>query len=117
MSDRDPFEEFMVAIVFVSHDGSSEVAIDAPVGGSLMLAATANRVEGIEAACGGSMVCGTCHVYVDPEWLERLPAPSDAEAEIIEYGVDPQWNSRLSCQIMVEDALDGMRVTTPASQR
>ncbi len=107
----------MVKLVFRSSVGAPDVLVDVPPSGSLMQAAVRGKVPGVEAACGGSMVCGTCHVYVDDAWIDRLPAQSDAEREILEFSIDPQPNSRLACQIAVTEALDGLCVTTPASQR
>ena len=107
----------MVKVYFFTHDGSGEAVVDGQSGKSLMLAAVKGKVAGSEAACGGSMVCGTCHVYVDEAWLDSLPAPSDAEKEILEFGIDAKPNSRLSCQILLDDSMDGMRVRTPESQR
>jgi 2Fe-2S ferredoxin len=91
--------------------------INAETGRSLMESAKANSVEGIDADCGGSMVCGTCHVHVFLEWLERLAPPSEMEAEILEYVPDPHPQARLSCQIVVTDDLDGIEVTVPSAQR
>lgn len=100
------------------HDGKGESsAIDATPGDSLMQAAKAAGIDGIEAECGGSMVCGTCQVYVGEDWYALLPPASAMEAEMIEYTRHPQPRSRLSCQIVVTAGLEGMDVTTPPSQR
>lgn len=107
----------MVRIVFRTHDGSAETTVEAEPGASLMVAATRARVEGVEAVCGGSMVCGTCHVYIAAPWLDGLPPQSDGEKEIVEFSVDPQPNSRLACQIVVGPEHEGMVVTTPVAQR
>ncbi|HEX7759759.1 MAG TPA: 2Fe-2S iron-sulfur cluster-binding protein [Caulobacteraceae bacterium] len=106
----------MVQVRFKTIDGV-ESLVEATVGESLMAAAVRNRVPGIEAACGGSMVCGTCHIYVSEPWFGRLPAVSDMEAEIHEYGAHVRANSRLACQITATAALDGIVVTTPVAQR
>lgn len=106
----------MVQVRFKTIDGV-ESLVEARLGESLMVAAVRNRVPGIEAACGGSMVCGTCHVYVSEPWLGCLPAVSDMEAEIHEYGAHVLANSRLACQITVTPALEGIVVTTPPTQR
>jgi 2Fe-2S ferredoxin len=106
----------MVCIRFVQPDGDS-VVVDADVGASLMVAATTNDVDGILAECGGSMVCGTCHVYVDEPWFTALGPVPAMEAEMLEYGLHPQPNSRLSCQIAVGEALEGLCVRIPVSQR
>jgi 2Fe-2S ferredoxin len=107
----------MVKIVFRTHDGAVETTVDAQPGASLMTAATRARVDGIEAVCGGSMVCGTCQVYVDDQWLGNLPPQSEGEKEIIEFSVDPRPNSRLACQIVVGPQHEGMVVTTPVAYR
>ena len=82
--------------VLIRDDAGRAVEIDAAVGESLMASAKAAGVEGIEAECGGSMVCATCQVYVDPDWLDRLPPVSPMEAEMVEYTRHPRPNSRLS---------------------
>jgi len=106
----------MVQLVFHTIDGARQV-VDAVPGESVMAAAVRNRVAGIEAACGGSMVCGTCHIYVSEPWFSALPPASEMEAEMHEYGVHVRPNSRLACQIAVTPALDGLTVTTPEAQR
>lgn len=106
----------MVKVTFRFESGQAAQAIEAPTGASLMSAAKAAKVAGIEAVCGGSMVCGTCHVYVEPDDLARLAPPSADEAEVVAYGVDPRPGSRLSCQITVTEACDGLTVTVPLAQ-
>ena len=85
-------------------------------GQSVMQVAMSNRVPGIIADCGGSCSCATCHVYVDPEWQGRIPGPSDTEKEMIDCALHVRENSRLSCQIVVSDAVDGLVVRIPESQ-
>ena len=101
----------MASIHFITED-QSELTVNARSGESLMAAAVNNNVDGIEGECGGDMACGTCHVYVDPQWQERVPpAPSD-EDEMLDILVDNrQPNSRLGCQLKISDDLDGLRVT------
>ncbi len=106
----------MVRIVF-RDDAGNAAEIEARAGQSLMGSAKAAGIAGIEAECGGSMVCATCQVYVAPDWFERLPPASAMEAEMVEYTRHPRPTSRLSCQIMVTPQLDGLEVTTPPSQR
>ena len=65
----------------------------------------------IEAACGGSCACATCHVYVDPEWYGKLPGQEEEEEDMLDLAIDPQENSRLSCQLKFDAALDGLKVT------
>jgi len=105
----------MPKITFIQPDGSA-VEIDARSGESLMEAAIDNDVAGIVAECGGACSCATCHVYVDPEWAARLPAPDALEDGMLDCVLDRKDSSRLSCQIRVEDALDGMRVSVPEEQ-
>jgi ferredoxin, 2Fe-2S len=105
----------MAKIVFIQPDGVRR-EIDAPVGITLMEAARQNDVLGIVAQCGGACACATCHVYVDPAWLARLDPPEDMEEGMLETAWEPRKNSRLSCQIQISAALDGLQVTVPAHQ-
>ncbi len=105
----------MPKITYISHDGERN-EVDVPKGLSVMRGAVSNGIPGIDADCGGACACGTCHVYVDPEWLPKLKPMVSPESETIELVSDRRDNSRLSCQIEVTDALDGLVVTTPAAQ-
>jgi 2Fe-2S ferredoxin len=106
----------MVKITYVEHDGSRQ-DIDVPVGWSVMQAAVKHGVEGIEAECGGGCACATCHVFVDEAFLDKLPpAAANEEAMLENTAVERHSNSRLSCQIKVTEALDGMVVTMPERQ-
>ena len=106
----------MVRIVFNSGDGSSR-EVEVASGRSLMLGATINGVAGIEADCGGTLSCATCHVYVDPAWVDRLPEPEQMEVELMGgVAAERRPNSRLSCQILITEALDGLTVEVPARQ-
>jgi 2Fe-2S ferredoxin len=104
-----------VKITVVSHDGSAR-SFEAASGTSLMEAAKAHDVPGIDAVCGGNCYCGTCRVHVAAEWLARLRPPDDFERELIAAAGDSEPNARLSCQIPLVDALDGLVVKTPAQQ-
>lgn len=106
----------MARITFVEADGT-RVEADARSGQSLMEAAKANGVEGVIAECGGSMVCGTCHVYLPDAICAQLPQPSAMEADMLEWGIDVRPTSRLACQVAVTDALDGAIIGIPARQR
>jgi len=106
----------MVRIVVRDASGG-EQAIQAAEGQSLMVGAKAAGVEGIDAECGGSMVCATCHVYLAEDWFARIPPAGEIEAEMVEYTRYPRATSRLSCQIMVTPDMDGMVVEVPPSQR
>lgn len=105
----------MPKITLVEFNGTSHT-LDAAPGQSVMQVAMSNRVPGIVADCGGSCSCATCHVYVDSGWVARLPGPSDTEKEMIECALHVQDNSRLSCQIVMSEAVDGLVVRIPESQ-
>lgn len=105
----------MPKITYIEHDGH-RFTHDVPLGNSVMEGAVDNGVEGIIAACGGCMNCATCHCYVAPEWLSRVGPPSDEEDEILDNADRRQTNSRLSCQIVVTEALDGLVIDLPESQ-
>lgn len=99
----------MVKVIFVQPDGSRR-DVPAEAGASLMEAALIADVVGIDGECGGAGICGTCHIRVDPDWIERLPAPGDAEIEMVEAIGGEARKTRLACQIMVSQALDGLRL-------
>jgi len=105
----------MPKVTFIQPDGSA-VEVDARSGESLMEAAIDNDVAGIVAECGGACSCATCHVYVDAAWVERLPAPDALEDGMLDCVLDREPSSRLSCQIRVNDSLDGMQVRVPEAQ-
>ena len=106
----------MAKITYIKHDGTSDV-LDVEPGYSVMEAAVKKGITGIDADCGGACACGTCHVYVDENWLARIPPPSPAEEGMLEYVQHPNEQSRLSCQIVVSHELDGLIVQLPQSQR
>ena len=106
----------MVRIVFRDEAGHTH-EIDAEVGLSLMECAKTQGVDGIEAECGGSMVCGTCQVYIAEPWFSAIAPASAMEAEMTQYTRHPRPTSRLSCQIVVTEAMDGMEVGVPEAQR
>jgi 2Fe-2S ferredoxin len=105
-----------VRIVFDTHE-SGRVELEVTPTGSLMEAARAHGVPGIDADCGGYMVCGTCHVVIEPMWHDRLPPQSDAERDMLECVPDPEPNTRLSCQIPITEALNGIVMRVPKRQR
>jgi 2Fe-2S ferredoxin len=107
----------MPKIVYLHPDGSRDV-LDVPEGTSVMRAAVAHGVDGVVAECGGSAMCATCHVYVDPSDAERLPGVSDNEDEMLDCTACPREpGSRLSCQLVLTSALDGLVVRLPERQR
>jgi len=105
----------MAKIKFIVADGT-ETQIEAENDVSLMLAAVNNGIPGIVAECGGACSCATCHVIVDPDWYNRLPEPEGFEKDMIEFVAQPELTSRLSCQINVNEELDGLVVKIPESQ-
>jgi len=93
------------------HPSGERSEVEVPVGTSLMMAATGHGLDGIVGDCGGVMSCATCHVFVEPAFAGLLPPPADTEDQMLDYtAADRQPNSRLSCQIAMTDALDGITV-------
>jgi ferredoxin, 2Fe-2S len=105
----------MVKITFVDNSGVAR-SVEAEPGATVMETAIKAGIPGIEAECGGACACATCHVYVDDAWRERTGPPSPMEEDMLDFGFDVRPNSRLSCQIKVTDALDGLVVKTPERQ-
>ena len=105
----------MTKITYVENNGK-EHTVDVQNGLTVMEGAVQNDIPGIDADCGGSMACATCHVYVDDKWFDKIPKAEDAEIDMIDMAFEPKKNSRLSCQIIVSEELDGLEVTTPAKQ-
>jgi 2Fe-2S ferredoxin len=102
-------------IKFIDH-GGAEHWMDATVGQSLMQAAVNNGVDGIVADCGGNCSCATCHVYIEGTWPDLVSPASKEERDMIECALHVEEHSRLSCQILVTPALDGLIVRIPVSQ-
>jgi 2Fe-2S ferredoxin len=107
----------MPKITYIEH-GGAEHTVEVPEGLSVMRGAVDNNISGIDADCGGECACATCHVYVDAAWLATtgLPQPGSQEASMLSFAALAQPNSRLSCQIKVSDALDGLVVRLPEGQ-
>mgnify|MGYP001575750086 CR=1 FL=1 len=105
----------MAKIIYIEHQGA-EHEIDVAPGRSVMQGAVDNGVLGILAECGGACSCGTCHVYIDPAWVDKVGAKNVAEAGMLEDVCAAKPNSRLSCQIIVTDELDGLIVRMPEKQ-
>jgi 2Fe-2S ferredoxin len=105
----------MTKIVYIEANGTEHM-LDVEPGLSVMEGAVRNSVRGIIAECGGACSCATCHVYVDEAWLDKLEPKGDMEEALLDAVVDLQPNSRLSCQLKVTDALDGLIVRMPAKQ-
>ena len=105
----------MAKIIYKDFEGNSKT-VELENGLSLMEGAIQNEIPGIDADCGGAMACATCHVYIKDEWFNKIPQAEDAEVDMIDMAYEPKKNSRLSCQIIVNDELDGIEVTTPEKQ-
>jgi 2Fe-2S ferredoxin len=105
----------MTKITFVAGDGS-RIETDGESGSTVMEVAIKNGVPGILAECGGACTCATCHVYVDEAWTEAVGGPSNMEEDMLDFAFDVKATSRLSCQIKVKDALDGLVVHVPERQ-
>ena len=107
----------MIKVHLVPADGGEALTLQAKPGQSLMQAAVAANVHGIEAECGGLLTCATCHVYVREAFMDKLPAPSGDELGMLDFTASPKKaNSRLSCQIELAPELDGLTVDLPATQ-
>ena len=107
----------MIHITFFEHGNTQGQTIQGKVGQSLMQAASAADIEGIAADCGGTLPCATCHVMVRPAWQDKMPALSDDEDGMLDFAAaSRQPNSRLSCQIKLTEAMDGLEVDLPESQ-
>ena len=105
----------MPKINYITHDNQTHT-VEVQNGLTVMEGAVQNDIPGIDADCGGAMACATCHVYVKDEWLNKIPKAEDAEVDMIDMAYEPKKNSRLSCQLIVSDELDGLIITTPAKQ-
>ena len=105
----------MAKITYIEHNGKShtvEVKNDLTV----MEGAVENNIPGIDADCGGACACATCHVYIDPEWFDKIPEIESAEEDMLDVAFKPNKFSRLGCQITVSDDLDGLVVKMPSQQ-
>ena len=105
----------MSKITYIEHSGKTHT-IDVANGLTVMEGAVQNNIPGIDADCGGSMACATCHVYVKEEWFNKLPKKEDGEEDMLDMAFEPKKNSRLSCQLIVSDILDGLVVNIPSKQ-
>ena len=105
----------MPKITYIIDKKNSET-IEVSNGLTVMEGAVQNNIPGIDADCGGGMACATCHVYVNEEWQDKLPAKEDGEEDMLDMAFEPKQNSRLSCQLVVSDELDGLVVNIPSKQ-
>jgi 2Fe-2S ferredoxin len=106
----------LAKITYVEHNGTKHV-VDVKTGMTVMEGARDIGVPGIDADCGGACACSTCHVYVAPDWVEKIPAKDSMEEDMLDFAYQPDpETSRLTCQIKVTDALDGLVVNLPEKQ-
>ena len=105
----------MAKIIYKDNQGNSKT-LEVEKGLSVMEGAIQNDIPGIDADCGGGMACATCHVYVKDDWFNKIPKKEDGEDDMLDMAFEPKTNSRLSCQIIVSDELDGLEVNIPSKQ-
>lgn len=106
----------MPRVTYIEANGAQH-EVDVPVGESVMRGAYSHAIEGITAECGGGLACATCHVFVDESWIDRVGPPSQPESDMLDFAAVPaQAGSRLSCQVTMTDALDGLIVRLPETQ-
>ena len=105
----------MAKITYVEHSGKPHT-IQVQNGLTVMEGAVQNNIPGIDADCGGSMACATCHVYVKEKWFNKLSKKEDGEEDMLDMAYEPRKISRLSCQLIVSDELEGLVVNLPVKQ-
>jgi 2Fe-2S ferredoxin len=105
----------MPTITYIEFTGK-EHKVEVAEGLSVMEGAVKNGIPGIDADCGGACACSTCHVYVDPAWVEKLPPREVMEEDMLDFAYQPNEQSRLTCQLKVTAALDGLVVRMPEKQ-
>jgi len=105
----------MAKITYIEHNGTKH-EVEVANGLTVMEGARDNNIPGIEADCGGACACSTCHVYVDASWADKLPAKEAMEEDMLDFAWEPNDTSRLTCQLKVTDALDGLVVQMPEKQ-
>ena len=106
----------MPRIIYITFDGNKH-EVEVPIGLTVMEGARDNNIPGIEADCGGACACSTCHVYVDEEWINKLPPIDDIERDMLDFAFEPNEKlSRLTCQLNVTEELDGLVVKMPEKQ-
>ena len=105
----------MPKITYICSDAKA-YTVEVQNGLTVMEGAVQNDIPGIDADCGGGMACATCHVYVNENWLDKLPSKEDGEEDMLDMAFEPKNNSRLSCQLIVSDELDGLEINIPYKQ-
>ena len=102
-------------VTYLSAEGVAST-VDVPIGDTVLDGALDNGISGLMGQCGGGCTCATCHCHVDPAWVDRISAPHPDESELLEYVLERRWTSRLACQIVITDELDGLTVEMPHQQ-
>ena len=105
----------MTKIIYNTLDNKVHT-VDVQNGLTVMEGAVQNDIPGIDADCGGGMACATCHIYIDDNWIDKLPPKEDGEEDMLDMAFEPKQNSRLSCQLTVSDELEGLVVNIPSKQ-
>ena len=105
----------MPKITYIEHNGT-EHTVDVAAGLTVMEGAVNNNIPGIDADCGGACACSTCHAYVDPAWVDKLPAREDMEEDMLDFAFEPTARSRLTCQVKVTPEMDGLVLQLPEKQ-
>tara|TARA_B110000196_G_scaffold165852_1_gene142616 strand:+ start:103 stop:423 length:321 start_codon:yes stop_codon:yes gene_type:complete len=105
----------MAKITYIESNNKSHT-VDVPTGLSVMEGAIRSNIPGIDADCGGSMACATCHIYVKEKWFDKLPKKEEGEEDMLDMAYSPNEFSRLSCQVIVSDELEGLVVSLPEKQ-
>ena len=107
--------KIMPKITYITHNDEKHT-VEVQNGLTVMEGAVQNDIPGIDADCGGGMACATCHVYVNDGWFDKLPPKEDGEEDMLDMAFEPKKNSRLSCQIIISDELDGLTINIPSKQ-
>ena len=105
----------MAKITYITSDNQTHT-VEVQNGLTVMEGAVQNDIPGIDADCGGGMACATCHVYVKEDWFNKIPSKQEGEDDMLDQAYEPKSNSRLSCQLMVSDELEGLVVNLPEKQ-
>ena len=105
----------MAKITYIEHTNKKHI-VEVPNNMSVMEGALQNNIPGIDADCGGSMACATCHVYIDKKWLDKLKKKDEGEEDMLDMAYQPNKFSRLSCQLIVSNELDGLILRMPSKQ-
>jgi 2Fe-2S ferredoxin len=107
----------MVKLIFILPDGATQKVVEAQIGQSLLDVARAQGIDEIEGACEGSMACSTCHIILSEADYDRLPHPSENEEDLLDLAYGARPTSRLGCQVLVSEGMEGMKINLPKSSR